>query len=128
MSACSVSAQLRRPAPLYCLSAALASAGLSTVGSSVTMTSPLRFIPCRKQRGIKLSVTPGEAEADDDQDLLGDPDYRSLFSRAATEASGEARAGSVVLDDNGVLHWPLLFLYPEHGQTDFICAASEESR
>lgn len=29
------------------------------------------------------------------------------------------------LNDDGILHWPLLFLYQEHSQTDFVRIASE---
>ncbi|KAK7100165.1 tetratricopeptide repeat protein 4-like [Littorina saxatilis] len=34
----------------------------------------------------------------------------------------------VRLDEKGVLHWPVLFLYPEYGQTDFIQSFSENDR
>ena len=31
-----------------------------------------------------------------------------------------AAGGEVYIDDQGLLHWPVSFLYPEHQQTDFI--------
>ncbi len=34
----------------------------------------------------------------------------------------------VHLDAEGLLHWPVLFLYPEIGESDFIAAFSEHSR
>ena len=34
----------------------------------------------------------------------------------------------VHLDDEDRLIWPVLLLYPEHGQTDFIAAFNEEHR
>ncbi|XP_013409657.1 tetratricopeptide repeat protein 4 [Lingula anatina] len=34
----------------------------------------------------------------------------------------------VNLDASGVLHWPVLFLYPEYGETDFLQSVSENSR
>ena len=36
--------------------------------------------------------------------------------------------GNVYLDSDGMLHWPLLILYPEHKQTDFIQDFNEGSR
>jgi hypothetical protein len=42
--------------------------------------------------------------------------------------SVEATGATVFLDEQGVMHWPVLFLYPEHQQTDFISAFSESSR
>lgn len=34
----------------------------------------------------------------------------------------------VTLDDEGILHWPVIFLYPEFGETDFITSFCENSR
>jgi len=34
----------------------------------------------------------------------------------------------VTLDDEGVLHWPVIFLYPEFGETDFITSFCENTR
>ncbi|KAF3835357.1 hypothetical protein F7725_027915 [Dissostichus mawsoni] len=34
----------------------------------------------------------------------------------------EATGARVFLDEQHILHWPVLFLYPEHQQTDFISA------
>ncbi|XP_030647607.1 tetratricopeptide repeat protein 4 isoform X2 [Chanos chanos] len=42
-------------------------------------------------------------------------------------SSQEATGARVFMDDQGVLHWPVLFLYPEHQQTDFISAFAESS-
>lgn len=39
----------------------------------------------------------------------------------------EATGARVFLDEQGLLHWPVLLLYPEHQQTDFISAFCEES-
>ena len=33
---------------------------------------------------------------------------------------------SVYLDDDGILHWPVVFLYPEHRQSDFIQDFNEQ--
>ena len=32
------------------------------------------------------------------------------------------------LDEDMVIHWPMLFMYPEHRQTDFIRSANENYR
>lgn len=42
--------------------------------------------------------------------------------------SQEATGARAYMDEQGVLHWPVLFLYPEHSQTDFISAFCENSR
>lgn len=36
--------------------------------------------------------------------------------------------GRVTLDSDGFLHWPVLFLYPEHTETDFIASFDEQTR
>ncbi|XP_071007638.1 tetratricopeptide repeat protein 4-like [Oncorhynchus clarkii lewisi] len=41
--------------------------------------------------------------------------------------STEATGVKVFLDEQGIMHWPVLFLYPEYQQTDFISAFSESS-
>jgi hypothetical protein len=35
--------------------------------------------------------------------------------------------GRVILDDNGILNWPVMFVYPEFNDTDFIQAFNENS-
>lgn len=34
---------------------------------------------------------------------------------------------TVCIAEDGSLQWPVIFLYPEHGQTDFIEAFNENS-
>uniref|UniRef100_A0A6Q2ZCN9 Cns1/TTC4 wheel domain-containing protein n=1 Tax=Esox lucius TaxID=8010 RepID=A0A6Q2ZCN9_ESOLU len=41
--------------------------------------------------------------------------------------STEATGARVFLGEQGIIYWPVLFLYPEHQQTDFISAFSESS-
>ena len=48
----------------------------------------------------------------------------SLLSLQGPHPSGER----VHLDDEGHMIWPVLLLYPEHGQTDFIAAFNEHHR
>lgn len=42
--------------------------------------------------------------------------------------SDNATGAKVCLDEDGNLNWPVLFLYPEYGQTDFISAFQENTR
>nr|XP_013805837.1 PREDICTED: tetratricopeptide repeat protein 4-like [Apteryx mantelli mantelli] len=42
--------------------------------------------------------------------------------------SDNAMGAKVHLDADGNLNWPVLFLYPEHEQTDFIAAFHENTR
>ncbi|XP_056607368.1 tetratricopeptide repeat protein 4 [Triplophysa dalaica] len=81
-----------------------------------------------KERGIKLlkpkaSQHKGSDSEDDDggsSRALADLELDGISSQKATGAR-------VYMDEQGVLHWPVLFLYPEHKQTDFISAFCENS-
>ncbi|XP_061489083.1 tetratricopeptide repeat protein 4 isoform X2 [Rhineura floridana] len=73
-----------------------------------------------KDRNIKLSP----ASSKDDTVISA-----GLAEISLDGLSSENDVGAkVCLDENGSLTWPVLFLYPEHGQTDFISAFHEESR
>nr|XP_056700944.1 tetratricopeptide repeat protein 4 [Euleptes europaea] len=53
----------------------------------------------------------------------------NLAEMSLDEFSSQSETGArVCLDENGSLSWPVLFLYPEHGQSDLISAFHEESR
>uniref|UniRef100_A0A672M0U6 Tetratricopeptide repeat domain 4 n=1 Tax=Sinocyclocheilus grahami TaxID=75366 RepID=A0A672M0U6_SINGR len=74
-----------------------------------------------------------KAVASDREDDDGD----GVASRALADleleriGSQEATGARVYMDEQGVLHWPVLFLYPdlpEHSQTDCISAFCENSR
>ncbi|KAM5149087.1 tetratricopeptide repeat protein 4 isoform 1-T3 [Mantella aurantiaca] len=67
-----------------------------------------------KSRGIRL------------QEQRSDDDDESPYDRIG--CSENATGSQVFLDENGRLSWPVLFLYPEHSQTDFISAFHEDSR
>ncbi|XP_070795623.1 tetratricopeptide repeat protein 4 [Pituophis catenifer annectens] len=73
-----------------------------------------------KDRNIKLSPVPSADEMAISKDLA----EMSLDGFSSESGSG----AKVYLEDTGSLTWPVLFLYPEHGQTDFISAFHEESR
>ncbi|KAK2193938.1 hypothetical protein NP493_4g02022 [Ridgeia piscesae] len=71
-----------------------------------------------QQHGVKLVDT---TDTDDTAVAL---DKLSLDSVETHHPSG----ARVTLDSSGALHWPILFLYPEHGETDFIMQFSEKSK
>ncbi|KAF6020773.1 TTC4 [Bugula neritina] len=75
-----------------------------------------------KLRNIKLKSVEGDDH--DDEEMVGE-EWESLFGRTSNKEAASAR---VFLDDFGTLHWPILLLYPEYGQTDFITQANETTR
>ena len=48
----------------------------------------------------------------------------ALLSSLETQHPGGTR---VTLDPDGVLHWPVLFVYPEFGEIDSIASFNEQS-
>ncbi|NXJ05259.1 TTC4 protein, partial [Odontophorus gujanensis] len=72
------------------------------------------------ERNIKLVVDPS-SEEEEISDGLAEISLNGFHSDSATGAK-------VHLDADGNLSWPVLFLYPEHEQTDFIEAFHENSR
>ncbi|KAM4642256.1 tetratricopeptide repeat protein 4 isoform 1-T4 [Discoglossus pictus] len=82
------------------------------------------LLTAAKERGIRLQQhIPNEEEAEEESGLnqLSGLSYDGVSSKDATGAH-------VFLDESGRLIWPVLFFYPEHGQTDFISAFHEDSR
>ncbi|NXL44718.1 TTC4 protein, partial [Podilymbus podiceps] len=69
---------------------------------------------------IKLILKPSNDE-EEISDGLAEISLDGFHSENATGAK-------VHLDADGNLNWPVLFLYPEHKQTDFIAAFHENSR
>ncbi|XP_003793164.1 tetratricopeptide repeat protein 4 isoform X1 [Otolemur garnettii] len=73
-----------------------------------------------KARNIRLS----EAACEDEDSASG-----GLAELFLDGLSSENPYGArLSLDDQGRLSWPVLFLYPEHAQSDFISAFHEDSR
>ncbi|NXN32036.1 TTC4 protein, partial [Nycticryphes semicollaris] len=72
------------------------------------------------ERNIKLVLEPSNEE-EEISDGLAELSIDGFHSDNTTGAK-------VHLDADGNLHWPVLFLYPEHEQTDFIAAFHENSR
>ncbi|XP_010132182.1 PREDICTED: tetratricopeptide repeat protein 4, partial [Buceros rhinoceros silvestris] len=73
-----------------------------------------------KERNIKLVLEPSNEE-EEISDGLAEISLDGFHPDNATGAK-------VHLDADGNLNWPVLFLYPEHEQTDFIAAFQENSR
>ncbi|NWW61046.1 TTC4 protein, partial [Ifrita kowaldi] len=72
------------------------------------------------ERNIKLVLEPSDEE-EEVSDGLAEMSLDGFHSDSATGAK-------VHLDADGNLNWPVLFLYPEHEQTDFTVAFHENSR
>ncbi|NXX74420.1 TTC4 protein, partial [Urocolius indicus] len=77
-------------------------------------------LPPLQERNIKLILEPSNEE-EEISDGLAEVSLDGFHSDNATGAK-------VHLDADGNLNWPVLFLYPEHEQTDFIAAFHENSR
>ncbi|XP_056388161.1 tetratricopeptide repeat protein 4 [Hyla sarda] len=73
-----------------------------------------------KDRGIKILEQSNKKEDDDEEE--------EETSGPLQNGSENVTGAQVFIDENGRLHWPVLFFYPEHSQTDFISAFHEESR
>ncbi|KAH0618584.1 hypothetical protein JD844_017935 [Phrynosoma platyrhinos] len=73
-----------------------------------------------KDRNIKLSL----ASSEDSTEISAGLAEMSLNGLSSESALG----ANVCLQEDGSLTWPVLFLYPEHGQSDFISTFHEESR
>lgn len=86
------------------------------------------FVLSAQDRGVKLfqPVRPRSQSSDSE-----DEDERSSAALAELSLDGlssqEVTGARVFLDEQGVLHWPVLFLYPEHQQSDFISAFCENN-
>ncbi|NXY00802.1 TTC4 protein, partial [Pteruthius melanotis] len=72
------------------------------------------------ERNIKLVLEPSDEE-EEVSDGLAEISLDGFHSDSAAGAK-------VHLDADGSLNWPVLFLYPEHEQTDFTVAFHENSR
>uniref|UniRef100_A0A8B9S4G6 Tetratricopeptide repeat domain 4 n=1 Tax=Apteryx owenii TaxID=8824 RepID=A0A8B9S4G6_APTOW len=73
-----------------------------------------------KERNIKVVLEPSNEE-EEMSDGLAEMSLDGFHS-------DNAMGAKVHLDADGNLNWPVLFLYPEHEQTDFIAAFHENTR
>ncbi|XP_060723614.1 tetratricopeptide repeat protein 4 isoform X2 [Tachysurus vachellii] len=83
-----------------------------------------------KERGIRLlKAEKGDHRGSDSEEEDADHGSTSAMAELSLDglSSQEATGAQVYLDEQGALHWPVLFLYPEHRQTDFISAFCENS-
>lgn len=79
-----------------------------------------------KDRGIKLLQSTKPRCSDDEDEDEGSSAAISQLSLDGL-SSQEATGAQVFMDEQGSLHWPVLFLYPEHQQSDFISAFCENN-
>ncbi|XP_071487542.1 tetratricopeptide repeat protein 4-like [Diadema antillarum] len=83
-----------------------------------------KLVNAIKSRSIQFWKEPTE-EDDDEEEDEGQKIRSIVTSLTSNEVSGRA---IVSIDEEGVLHWPVRFLYPEHGQSDLISAFNENTR
>ncbi|XP_037017385.2 tetratricopeptide repeat protein 4 [Artibeus jamaicensis] len=76
-----------------------------------------------KARNVKI-VSEAAAEEDEEEDSAS-AGLCKLLNGLSFQNSYGARPS---VDDQGRLSWPVLFLYPEYAQSDFISAFHEDSR
>ncbi|NXP52502.1 TTC4 protein, partial [Heliornis fulica] len=93
---------------------------LSLILPSIPLWLVFFSLPALQERNIKLVLEPSNEE-EEISDGLAEMSLDGFCSDGATGAK-------VHLDADGSLSWPVLFLYPEHEQTDFIEAFHENSR
>lgn len=92
--------------------------------------SDICVLSAQQDRGIKLFHPARPRPQGSDSE---DEDEHSSAAAAVAQLSldglnsQEVTGAQVFLDEQGILHWPVLFLYPEHQQSDFISAFCENS-
>ena len=93
---------------------------------SSNYTSPVMDLPhvtvCFQSRNISIrSLVDGDSDDDDD---IGQSTREShmLSDLETVHPSGGAR---VTMSEDGVLYWPVVFLYPEYSESDFISSFCE---
>lgn len=81
-----------------------------------------------KDRGIKL-LQPIKTRKRDSDSEDEDKGSSAAISQLSLDglSSQEVTGAQVFQDEQGLLHWPVLFLYPEHQQSDFISAFCENN-
>ncbi|XP_076026310.1 tetratricopeptide repeat protein 4 [Genypterus blacodes] len=80
-----------------------------------------------QERGVKLHQPDKPQHGSDSEDEDGGSSVAMAVLSLDALITQEATGARVFLDEQGVLHWPVLLLYPEHQQTDFISAFCENS-
>lgn len=81
-------------------------------------------------RGIKLltsTETRRRRRQSDSEDEDESPSAAIAELRLDGLSSKELTGAQVFQDEQGFLHWPVLFMYPEHQQSDFISAFCENT-
>lgn len=70
-------------------------------------------------RGIQIYVEPSDAGVSEHAQLISHVSHLKQLQPGPHDTH-------MYLDENGVLHWPVVFLYPEYRQSDFIQDFSEQ--
>ena len=73
-----------------------------------------------QERGVTLAEINRSNSSDGEKKA----DALLLTSLESSHPSG----AKVFINDSGHLEWPVLFLYPEHGETDFISRFNEHAK
>lgn len=83
-----------------------------------------------KDRGIKLlqSTQPQRDSDSEDEEDGGSSQGLSQLSLDGLSSQEVTGAQVFIKPEDGALYWPVLFLYPEHQQSDFISAFCENHR
>ncbi|XP_054874927.1 tetratricopeptide repeat protein 4 [Amphiprion ocellaris] len=82
-----------------------------------------------KDRGVKLFQSMGPRQHGSEGEEEEEERSSAAIAQLSLDGlnSQEVTGAQVFLDDQGLLHWPVLFLYPEHQQSDFISAFCENN-
>ncbi|KAM9386055.1 tetratricopeptide repeat protein 4 isoform 2-T2 [Pholidichthys leucotaenia] len=81
-----------------------------------------------KDRGIKLLQSVKSHRHDSDSDEETESSSATIAELSLDGFSSQEVTGAqVFMDEQGSLHWPVLFFYPEHQQSDFISAFCENN-
>ncbi|XP_011667766.2 tetratricopeptide repeat protein 4 [Strongylocentrotus purpuratus] len=80
-----------------------------------------KLIAALKTRNLRFLSDPVDGED-------GDPDEQAKAFVTSLQSNEPSGRSMVNLDNEGVLHWPVRFLYPEHGHSDLVSAFNEDTR
>ncbi|XP_071800347.1 tetratricopeptide repeat protein 4-like [Asterias amurensis] len=85
----------------------------------------MKIVEAIKSRNIEFAQTPNESNEENTRSpKIKTQEQLIVDVVTATHPTG----AKIHLDESGRLSWPVTFLYPEHGQSDFIAAFHEDSR
>ena len=74
---------------------------------------------CLKARGIHVYIEPSDDSESEHIQLVSHASHLQQLQPGPNDTH-------VYLDENDVLHWPVVFLYPEYRQSDFVQDFNEQ--